>query len=690
MSDQSTALQAIFNRIEAGNRLSQRDLQMLVAAVRSQQVTIATGDRAVAIGGNADGAVIITGNGNLVLKASEAEFLKDALRTALQENRKVQRSRNEQLLLDEVKQEVTARLHQSLFDAVLLELRKQQLFNRVKRPWDAEIKIGARPSLPLPDNIDILEVFDHQEIVGRLLILGAPGSGKTTTQLDLAKALIERAERQSDYPIPVLLSLPSWKDDRQPLTEWLVAELRSKYGVQPRIGKKWLENRKLLPLLDGLDELDVNRQESCVRAINEFVQGDCRPQYLVVCSRTEEYGKYKTCLQLNGAVCLQPLTVSQIRDYLTAIRHPDLWQLIVDDPNLLELSRIPLLLSIVILTYKDITPETWKQFSSPKELLHYLLDAYIRRMLIRSVSRDLYARRKTPTPNQTQHWLIWLSQQMQRDAQVEFLIEEMQPLLLLPNTQKKIYIVLSWSVIALIAALIAALNSGSIFGILGILISVLIIGASQRRIHIIQPIEILMWSLDGAKTGWTIGLMIGIGLGTHFGWSLGGSLISALFYGLVGALLFGLVGALLVGLFYTLSGQLSESDIETEKFPNQGIWRSLTNAGIAGLASVLVGGLVGFLIFALIGIPTSGLLFGSMSGLMSGLMFGGGLACIQHFALRLILYQSNCISWNYSRFLTYATARLFLQQIGGRYRFMHRLLQEHFAAMPLEGVSRDN
>jgi len=111
------------------------------------------------------------------------------------------------------------------------------------------------------------------------------------------------------------------------------------------------------------------------------------------------------------------------RDYLTAIRHPDLWQLIVDDPNLLELSRIPLLLSIVILTYKDITPETWKQFSSPKELLHYLLDAYIRRMLIRSVSRDLYARRKTPTPNQTQHWLIWLSQQMQRDAQVEFLIE---------------------------------------------------------------------------------------------------------------------------------------------------------------------------------------------------------------------------------------------------------------------------
>ncbi|UBF28534.1 NACHT domain-containing protein [Kovacikia minuta CCNUW1] len=677
-------LQTIFDRIETGKRLGKQDLQILVAAVRSQQVTIATGDRAVAIGGSAAGAVVVTGNGNLVLQGSEAEFLKEALRTALHETKKVQRSRNEQLLLDEVKQEVIARLHQSLFDAVLIELQKQQLFHRVKRPWDAEIKIGARPSLPLPDDSDILEVFDHEEIQGRLLILGAPGAGKTTTQLDLAKALIERAERQPDYPIPVLFSLPSWRDDRQPMTEWLVAELKSKYGVQPRIGRKWLENRKLLPLLDGLDELEVNRQESCVQAINALIQGGCRPQYLVVCSRAEEYTKYETCLQLNGAVCLQPLIASQIRDYLSAIRHPDLWQIIVDDSNLLELSRIPLLLSVVILTYKDIDPETWKQFNSPQELLHYLLDAYVQRMLARSVSRDLYGRQKTPTPKQIRHWLIWLSQQLQRDAQVEFLIEEMQPFILLPSNERKIYIVLAWSIIVLTATLIAALNNGSVFGISGVLISVVIIGANRRQIHTIQPIEVLMWSLDGAKTGLTIGLMIGIGLGTHFGWSLGGSLISAFFYGLVGALLFGLVGALLVGLFYTLSGQLSEPDIETEKFPNQGIWRSFINAGIAGLVSGLVGGLVGFLIFALIGIPASGLLFGLMSGLMSGLIFGGGLACIQHFSLRIILYQGNCIPWNYSRFLTYATARLFLQQIGGRYRFIHRLLQEHFAAMPLE------
>ncbi len=56
----------------------------------------------------------------------------------------------------------------------------------------------------------------------------------------------------------------------------------------------------------------------------------------------------------------------------------------------------------------------------------------------------------------------------------------------------------------------------------------------------------------------------------------------------------------------------------------------------------------------------------------------------QHFALRVILYCNGYIPRNYARFLDYCTDRLFLQRVGGRYRFIHRLLQEHFATMPLE------
>ncbi|NMF86693.1 hypothetical protein [Nodosilinea sp. P-1105] len=60
-------------------------------------------------------------------------------------------------------------------------------------------------------------------------------------------------------------------------------------------------------------------------------------------------------------------------------------------------------------------------------------------------------------------------------------------------------------------------------------------------------------------------------------------------------------------------------------------------------------------------------------------------ACVKHFTLRFILYRTHAIPWNYARFLNHCTDRLLLQRVGGRYRFIHRLVLERFAAMPLEG-----
>ncbi|MDZ8188420.1 MAG: NACHT domain-containing protein [Nostoc sp. ChiSLP02] len=168
-----------------------------------------------------------------------------------------------------------------------------------------------------------------------MLILGNPGAGKTTTTLDLAKALISRAEKKADYPIPVLFNLSNWKNDRQLIHDWLVAELKSKYGVRKDISSKWLDNAKLLPMLDGLDELESARQEPCVRKMNEFLQSDYRPKYLLVCSRWEEYANYSERLQLNGAIFLRLLSYHQIKNYLANLNRTQLWQFLQTDTTLL-------------------------------------------------------------------------------------------------------------------------------------------------------------------------------------------------------------------------------------------------------------------------------------------------------------------------------------------------------------------
>jgi hypothetical protein len=97
--------------------------------------------------------------------------------------------------------------------------------------------------------------------------------------------------------------------------------------------------------------------------------------------------------------------------------------------------------------------------------------------------------------------------------------------------------------------------------------------------------------------------------------------------------------------------------------PNQGIWKSAQNAWIVG--SIV------------------GLIFGPPAALFGG-VFGGGMACIQHFTLRLMLYRMGYIPWNYALFLNYAVERLFMQKVGGNYIFVHRMLMEHFAQMELE------
>lgn len=579
-------------------------------------------------------------------------------------------------LIDAVKTEVKSRLKDSLHNAVLINLGKEEQPIQVKPPWQAEIKIGEKQPSTLPEETSILEVFDTEEIAGKLLILGEPGSGKTTTLLELAKELITRAEKEASQPIPVLFTLSTWKNNKQLIGEWLVAELNFHYGVRADIGRDWLEKRQLLPLLDGLDELEPSRQEVCIRAINQFLQGDTRPTFLIVCSRIEEYKLSRTKLLLNGAICLQPLHEQQIQEYLQTLGLKELQQSLEADSEIWKLFKFPLLLSLTTLAYQEISITEWQELNSDRKRQQYLFNAYIRRMQNRDITNLWYTNNSEPSLTQTLRWLAWLAKRLKEEAKTDFLIDKMNVSYLNGFWQKWEYRLFA----ILLSGLIAMLVFIPIFSTAMSLIFWISMSLQISLYKKINLVETLNFSLLNLKKGLKQGTIYGLGYGLTCGF-ISGYLIKDLNAGIV----LGLIALFSSGLCHALYDGLRGSEIDVKKVSNQGLQKSAFNAVFTGLFLGLMGGLIGWFSGGYLALADYSrvfwALFGMLTGGCSGWLIGGGLACLQHLTLRLVLWLNGDIPWNYSRFLNYANERLFLQRVGARYRFIHDSIREHFSSL---------
>jgi len=324
-------------------------------------------------------------------------------------------------------------LKDSLHGAVLLRLGMEYRPEAVKQPWDLKVQRPDAPDRILPPEKRISDVFE--EMGGELLILGEPGSGKTTMLLELAQDLITTAKQPlHDAPIPVVLTLSSWEGEQQTIEDWLVSELDSKYQVPKNIGIDWVETDQLLLLLDGLDELDEDHRGACVEAINSFRQRHGLVR-LVVCSRTADYEALATRLQLLGAVVTQPLNPTQIDTYLVSLGKAleNVQSMMRHDAMLKELAKSPLMLSIIALAYLGMPGELTPSLQSVESWHKHLFDTYVLRMF-RHRRRD-----RRHTPQQAVRWLVWLAQKMTDHSQSIFLIEHMQPTWLESHIQQWVY-----------------------------------------------------------------------------------------------------------------------------------------------------------------------------------------------------------------------------------------------------------
>jgi hypothetical protein len=158
----------------------------------------------------------------------------------------------------------------------------------------------------------------------QLVLIGSPGSGKTSAAVLLTCRLL--ADRRRAEPVPVLLPLASWNPQDQHLDVWLAARLASQYpiladggvnGRQPAM--RLVERGRVLAVLDGLDEMPTPLRAAAVAAINAAVDGG-RP--LVLTCRAEEYEEViagtGVPLARAAVVEIKPVTGSEAAKYLTS------------------------------------------------------------------------------------------------------------------------------------------------------------------------------------------------------------------------------------------------------------------------------------------------------------------------------------------------------------------------------------
>ena len=302
----------------------------------------------------------------------------------------------------------------------------------------------------MPPGTPASAVFD--EMGQALLVLGAPGSGKTTWLLNLTRDLLDRAELDTEQPIPVVFNLASWAAQRSPVTDWLVNELAEAYDVPRKIGQCWVDAEQILPLLDGLDEVAVEHRKACVEAINAFRE-DHGFVPMVVCSRTAEHAALTIRLRLVGAVEIQPLTELQVNAYLKEVGEPfaGLRVALHDDPALQALLETPLMLSIVTIAYQGKSASEILRTGTLEKRRQQLFAAYVDTMFERRKHNVRYPKHKAV------YWLAWLARSLQRHNQVEFYLERMQRDWLPTRYQQYVLTFLSGLGVGLIAALVTGL-----------------------------------------------------------------------------------------------------------------------------------------------------------------------------------------------------------------------------------------
>jgi DNA-binding SARP family transcriptional activator len=577
----------------------------------------------------------------------------------------------------------------------------------------------------------------------QLVVLGDPGAGKSVLAMLFTLGLI--ADRRVGEPVPVLLPLASWNPHREHLRHWLATKLVEYYpglGNQAVYGAdaatRLVSDRKIVPVLDGLDEIPPALHAVAIDALDRAV-ADGSP--LVVTCRATEYeqavAQSGSLLASAAVVEIEPVEAEAAIEFLTARTRAgetrwqpvEQWLRRQTDSPLARALRTPLMVDLARTAYTHPNTDPGElcdtdRFGGSELIEDHLLDAYL---------PASYAHRPTPpaphgrpvpprtyTPTQAERWLSFLARRLQ-DQQTRDIawwrLDRMMPRhvagLYLGLPPALLFAATGW----VAAGPAAGLVYGLAFGLAGWLAHTVGERPGPLRVELRfrrTTSRFLRRFLAGAVAGSLLAL----------GWSLSPPVIALL------AVVFGLAIAPHVWLDTPIDAGTVSSPVTvlrsdrtaslayTLSFimcmgPFWGIAFALTNetrfvtvlggefdlvlALATGLASGLLGrfmlGTAGSIAYGLAGAVVGGQEFpratSTTQAIIAGTLFGlavGLAVCLArawgtYTMMRLWLAARGHLPLHLMSFLADAHRRGVLRQVGGAYQFRHVRLQARLAGL---------
>ena len=233
---------------------------------------------------------------------------------------------------------------------------------------------------------NVIKAEDAIKDYNKIIVLGKPGAGKTTFLKYLTVINLNKAKPEFSF-LPIFISLKELSESKFTLIDYITDEFERYLDEAREFVFDILKEGRFLILLDGLDEVLKVQQYKIIKEIIDLSKHYTKNKFVVSC----RVAAYNHWFQTFKDIEIADFNEKQIKNFINNwFKNEEevankCWNEIVNDPQLGELSTVPLLLTLLCIAYD----ESYNFPSNRSELFERAIFAFLEKWdSSRRIKRD--------------------------------------------------------------------------------------------------------------------------------------------------------------------------------------------------------------------------------------------------------------------------------------------------------------